>query len=116
MDIYKTKVILQAVEQIKPVNTFLRTVFFPFSKTLLTEDVLIDSKKGKRKVAPFVAPRVGGVVVSREGYKTNKITAPRIAPERALTIDDISSRLILFSFFDLFMISKISLFLSNKTI
>lgn len=93
MDIYKTKVILQAVEQIKPVNTFLRTVFFPFSKTLLTEDVLIDSKKGKRKVAPFVAPRVGGVVVSREGYKTNKITAPRIAPERALTIDDISSRL-----------------------
>lgn len=94
MNLYETKTVLAAIEQIKPANKFLRMMFFPEAsdQTLLSEDVLIDSKKGKRKVAPFVAPKVGGVVVDREGFITNKITAPRIAPERALTIDDLNRR------------------------
>lgn len=93
-NIYKTKTLIGAVEQVLPVRSFLRDTFFPHSsdQALPTEDVLIDTKKGKRTMAPFVAPRVGGVVMDRQGFTTNKITSPRIAPERILTIDDISTR------------------------
>lgn len=94
MNIYDTLTMLKAVEQIYPVHTFLRTMFFPHTadEALLTEQVIIDFKKGNRKMAPFVAPRVGGVTISREGYTTSTITAPRIAPQRVLTLDDIDKR------------------------
>ncbi len=41
-------------------------------------------------MAPFVAPRVGGKVIARDGFKTYTVTTPKIALERVLTIDDIS--------------------------
>jgi hypothetical protein len=92
MSIYETKTMLQAIEQKKPVFTFLRDTFFPNIETLLTEKAEVDIKKGKRKLAPFVAPRVGGKVMTREGFKTDVITTPKIAPIRVITADDIKKR------------------------
>lgn len=94
MELYKTLTILKAIEQMPKVHTFLRDTFFNSVETFPTEDVLIDYTKGKRKMAPFVAPRTGGVTVKRDGYRTEKYTAPRIAPQKSLTIDDISKRLV----------------------
>lgn len=92
IEIYKTQTLLTAIINMPKTHTFLRDTFFPNTETFITEDVLVDIKKGKRKMAPFVAPRVGGVTVSREGYKTEKLKAPRMAPQREVTIDDISKR------------------------
>ncbi|AWK52215.1 major capsid protein [Clostridium beijerinckii] len=92
MSIYETKTMLQAIEQKKPVFTFLRDTFFPNIETLLTEKAEVDIKKGKRKLAPFVAPRIGGKVMKREGFKTSVITTPKIAPIRVITADDIKKR------------------------
>ncbi len=49
-------------------------------------------KKSKRKLAPFVAPRKGGKILTREGFVTNSITTPKLAPERIMTVDDIVKR------------------------
>lgn len=94
MNRYETLTMLEAVNQIMPVHTFLRDAFFPheLDKTYPTEKLEIDFKKGKRNMAPFVAPKVGGVTIEREGYETSQISAPRIAPQRSLTIDDLSLR------------------------
>ncbi|MEB3103078.1 major capsid protein [Ferviditalea candida] len=92
LDIYKTQTMLAAINLMKPVRTFLRSTFFPGMTTFVTEDVLLDFKKGKRKMAPFVAPRVGGIAVERQGFRTDKYTAPKIAPQRQITIDDIMKR------------------------
>lgn len=92
MSIYDTRTMLQAIEQKKPVFTFLRDTFFPNIETLLTEKAEVDIKKGKRKLAPFVAPRVGGKVMTREGFKTDVIMTPKIAPIRVITADDIKKR------------------------
>ena len=90
--LYKTQTLLQAIVSMPKVHTFLRDTFFPKNETFVTEEVLVDYKKGKRRMAPFVAPRVGGITISRDGYKTEKIKAPRVAPQRIMTIDDISHR------------------------
>ncbi|MGG3448637.1 major capsid protein [Domibacillus aminovorans] len=92
MKIYNTISLLKATQQIPPVRTFLKDTFFPKFETFVTEEVLLDVRKGNQKMAPFVAPRVGGVTVERDGFQTVKYKAPKIAPQRPLTIDDISSR------------------------
>lgn len=91
--LYSTISLLKAVQTMPKVHTFLTDTFFPTPETFLTEEVLLDIKKGKRKLAPFVAPRVGGVTLQRDGFRTEKFKAPRLAPQRPITIDDISSRL-----------------------
>lgn len=93
MNLYKTQTLLKAVQNMPKTNTFLRDTFFPVTKPFVTEEVLLDIKKGKRKMAPFVAPRVGGVTIARQGYHTEKFKAPRLAPQIPMTIDDVSMRM-----------------------
>lgn len=92
ISVLTTYELYQAIGQSKPPASFFRDTFFPKPKTFLTEEILVDFKKGKRQMAPFVAPRQGGITMRREGFETKKITTPRIAPQRAMTIDDLSNR------------------------
>lgn len=89
-----TREMMEAFEQTPPVRTFLQKTFFPSEQTHIAEKVEFDVRKGKRIMAPFVSPRKAGKVITRQGFKTNRFTTPKLAPERPLTIDDISSRAI----------------------
>ncbi len=91
---YTTREMMEAIDQTPPVRTFLQKTFFPGEETHVSEKVEFDVRKGKRIMAPFVSPRVGGKVITRQGYNTNSFTTPKIAPERPLTVDDISKRAI----------------------
>lgn len=89
---YTTREMIDAIEVNPPVRNFLTKWFFPAEQTHVTEKVEFDVKKGKRIMAPFVSPRVGGKVITRNGFQTKEFSTPRIAPERELTVDDISKR------------------------
>ncbi|MDE7339727.1 MAG: major capsid protein [Lachnospiraceae bacterium] len=91
---YTTREMIEAIDQAPPVRTFFQKTFFPKEQTHLTEKVEFDVRKGKRIMAPFVSPRKGGKVITRQGFKTNQFTTPKLAPERVLTIDDVSKRAI----------------------
>ncbi len=92
MSNYSTREMLGALKQTPKVHCFLAKTFFPTSNTHIAEKIEVDVKKGKRRMAPLVSPRKGGKVMSREGFKTNLITTPKIAPERIITTDDITKR------------------------
>lgn len=91
---YTTREMMEALDLTPPVRTFFQRTFFPGEQTHVTEKVEFDVRKGKRIMAPFVSPRRGGKVITRQGWKTNQFTTPKLAPERPLTIDDISHRAI----------------------
>ncbi len=91
---YTTREMMEAIDQTPPVRTFLQKTFFPGEETHVTEKVEFDVRKGKRIMAPFVSPRKGGKVIKRQGFHTNQFTTPKIAPERVLTVDDITKRAI----------------------
>jgi hypothetical protein len=93
INIYSTRTMMAAIEKMMPVNTFFLDTFFQDPETFPTEDIDVDFKKGKRKMAPFVAPRVGGITMDRQGFTTRNYRIPRIAPQRVLTKDDISTRM-----------------------
>lgn len=69
---YDTHTLLMAVQQLTPAATFLRDRYFPTndaSDIFATDDVLVEFRDGSKKLAPFVAPRKGGVFPSPRGDK-----------------------------------------------
>ena len=91
---FTTRETMDAIDQTPPVRGFFQKTFFPDEQTHVTEKVEFDVRKGKRIMAPFVSPRIGGKLITRQGWKTNQFTTPKIAPERVLTVDDITKRAI----------------------
>ena len=92
---YETHTLLASVQQLPALHTFLLDRYFPTnaaSDIFSTNDVLIEYKKGSKKVAPFVAPRKGGIAILRDGYTMKRFTPSYIAPKRSLTIDDLNKR------------------------
>ncbi len=92
---YDTHTLLAAVQQLTPPTTFLRDRYFPTNDAtdiFSTTDVLVEYKDGSRMIAPFVAPRKGGVTMLRKGYEVSRMEPPYIAPRRMLTIDDLKKR------------------------
>ncbi len=92
---YDTHNLLMAVEQLTPPTTFLRDRYFPSNPAtdvFATTDVLVEYKDGSKRVAPFVAPRKGGVTILRSGYEVQRFEPPTVAPRRMLTIDDLNKR------------------------
>lgn len=82
MDIFDTRTMLEAVEQMKSPRRFLMDTFFGRVETFPTKTVDIDIVKGKRKMAPFVHPRLPGSNSQREGYRTDNYAPPYIQPKR----------------------------------
>ena len=95
MNIYQTKTMLAAINQMKPATSFLRDRYFPHASgdQFPTEEVLVEYKDSTgNKLAPVVLPRKGSIAVEREGYTTEKLTPPLVAPSRPLTIDDLNKK------------------------
>lgn len=94
-NIFDTHHLLMAVEQLTPAPSFLLNRYFPTNvatDVFATDDVLAEYKDGSKKLAPFVAPRKGGVTMLRNGYTMERYTPPFVAPRRALSIDDLNKR------------------------
>lgn len=94
-DIFNTHHLLMAVEQLTPAPSFLLNRYFPTNAAtdvFATDDVLAEYRDGSKKLAPFVAPRKGGVTMLRNGYTMERYTPPFVAPSRALSIDDLNKR------------------------
>lgn len=90
---YEPRTLLEPFLDGPLVHTFLRDTFFGGREYPPTNMVEFDFRRGRRKMAPFVAPLVGGKVMERQGYETRFFRAPRIAPVRALRIPDLEPRL-----------------------
>jgi hypothetical protein len=91
---YETKTLLAPFEAGPLVSTFLRDTFFTGRDYPPTNLIEFDFRRGRRKMAPFVAPLVGGKLMERQGFETRFFRAPRIAPVRALRTPDLEARMI----------------------
>lgn len=91
--IYDPRTMDPAVQIRRAVQTTLRDRFFPETKTYVTEQVDMDYRKGGMTVAPFVAPKIGGINIDRSGYQTRSYKPPLVAPQRVLNPDVLQPRL-----------------------
>ncbi len=87
-----TVTLINAVKKMYPVARFFKDRYFPDGRVFASSEALIESKKGGRKVAPFVSPVVNGIVMDAEGYRTDRVKAPMIAPKMTITPDALEKK------------------------
>jgi hypothetical protein len=93
IDMFDSRTMLQALEQMLIPNTAILNLFFKIRNTFATLAVDVDIIKGKRKLAPFVSPLAQGKLMERLGYEARSIKPPYIKPKMVTTAADILKRL-----------------------
>lgn len=96
VDIYSPFKLIAAYEVADKEGMWLRDRYFPCNtaKDLFkTDEVFIEIKdKDARLAAPFVVPSVGGLYITRNGYKTSRLAPPFMGLKSKLTIDDLEDK------------------------
>lgn len=90
--VVETYKLINTIKKMYPVVQFFKDRYFPDGKTYYSEKALIETKKGGRKVAPFVIPVVGGIVMDAEGYRAYEVKAPYIAPKMPITAEELEQK------------------------
>lgn len=93
VSIYEPRTMAKVIHRMPPVRTFFRSTFFKKVNIFPTKSIDVDLKKGSRKLAPFVNPRVGGKTIPNTGYQTETYTPPLLAPNKITTVDDLMERM-----------------------
>lgn len=94
IDLYNPRTMMQALLQMKPPRTFLRSKMIRRDELSDREQIDVDTKTGVRRLAPFVNPATGaGKAMDRIGFSTTTITPPMVSVKRALTPTDLQKRL-----------------------
>jgi hypothetical protein len=83
-NIYDVRTLLEPFDEGPLIHTFLRDTFFQDRRFPPTALVEFDFRRGRRQMAPFVAPLIGGKAMERKGWETRFYQAPRVAPVRNL--------------------------------
>lgn len=94
LDFFDNYMLMAITEEIVPQATFFRDRYFPTGANdiFAADKVLTEYRKGDRKMACFVAPRVGDIPVDRRGYEIHEYQPAYIALSRLLTLDDLKKR------------------------
>ncbi len=94
LNFFDNYIMMAITEEIVPQATFFRDRYFPTGANdiFASDKVLTEYRKGDRKMACFVAPRVGDIPVERRGYAIHEYQPAYIAPSRLLTIDELNKR------------------------
>ena len=91
LDINQTKTWIAGFEKYFQPDNFLRKTFFGEVIPFTTESVIMDYRKGTKKMAPFVVP--GNTAVSaRSSFQTREYTPPFISLKRPLSVRDLKTR------------------------
>ena len=94
LNFFDTYVLQALVDEIVPQASFFKDRYFPTGENdiFAADKVLTEYRKGDRKMACFVADRVGDIPVERRGYAIHEYEPAYIAPSRVLTLDELKKR------------------------
>ena len=85
--------LMGVMERIKPPASFLLDTFFPqMPAPTVSSKIMVEYKKGGRRLAPFVVKGGRGVNMARENSWIETYTPPMVAPRRVITPEDLEHR------------------------
>ncbi len=96
INLYDTYTMMEAVKLMPPRSTFLRDRYFPTSPQDIfeTNSIIADyNDAASNLLAPVVLPEVGGIPMGREGYSSQVIEPPTIAPKIGLSAAQLAKRM-----------------------
>lgn len=93
-DYYEPKFLMGVIKKSPGLKTFFKGRFFRNVVTFPNEKVSFEFQEGKRRLAPYVSPRIGSETIERDEYLPKTYTAPLVAPNRVITNDTIAQKLL----------------------
>jgi len=85
--------LMQAMERMKAPASFLLDTFFPqMPATTVTSKIMVEYRKGGRRLAPFVVKGGRGVNMARETSWMNTYVPPMVGPRRVISPEDLEHR------------------------
>lgn len=94
IDIFSTYTMMAVLEQITPETFFFKDRYFPTGEgdIFKSDEVLVEYRRGSRKMAAFVTPRIGAIPVERRGYEVHKYEPAYTGLSHPITLDDLTKR------------------------
>ena len=94
LNFFDNYALMAVTKEIVAETSFFLDRYFPTGPEdiFAADKVLTEYQKGDRKMACFVAPRIGDIPVEREGYEIHEYQPAYIAPSRPMNIDDLNKR------------------------
>ena len=93
-DYYEPRFLAGVIRRTPGLKTFFKTRFFNNAITFPAEKVSFEIQEGKRRLAPYVSPRIGSETIERDEYSVKTYTAPLVAPNRVITNDTLAQKLL----------------------
>lgn len=84
-DEFKWRAMTTAINEIKPAGSLVKDLVFPDATPSPSEYIDVDVTIGGRKIAPFVTPIQGGIVVDKMREEIRSVRAPRIRLKKPFT-------------------------------
>jgi hypothetical protein len=91
---FDTVAMLSAMEGLTPAEQFLTQTLFPRTTFFEGRFAQVDSRKGRRLLAPIVKRGQPGREVAREAVTSKFYEVPEIKPIRVSTVADLDQRVI----------------------
>lgn len=91
---YEPQTLRGVIKRTLPLRTFFKSRFFNNPVTFPTETVSFEFQEGKRRLAPYVNPKLGAEAVSRDGYDVKVFMPPLVAPMRTITNDTLTQKML----------------------
>ncbi|NLI99066.1 major capsid protein [bacterium] len=90
-DLFHWRSLTAAINEIPAAPSFLLDRVFKTRVQTLSEEIDVDVVVGGKRLAPFVSPVEGGIVVAELARKMQSVKAPRIRPKKVLQANDLLS-------------------------
>jgi len=94
LNFFDTYILMAITEEFVPQTFFFRDRYFPTGDgdVFAADKVLTEYRRGDRKMAAFVNPRIGDIPMDRIGYEIHEYQPAFIGVSRLLTLDDLTKR------------------------
>lgn len=90
-DLFHWRALTTAINEIPAAPSFLIDKVFKTKVQALAEEIDVDVVIGGKRLAPFVSPVEGGIVVAELARKMQSVRAPRLRPKKVLAANDLLS-------------------------
>ena len=93
-DYYEPKFLAGVIKKAPPLRTFFKNRFFTNHVMFPNEKVSFEFYESRRRLAPYVNPRLGSETIDRDEYSLKTYSTPYIAPNRIITNDTLTQKLL----------------------
>ncbi|MFK4167716.1 major capsid protein [Paenibacillus lautus] len=91
-DIYAFPQLVKVVSALPKTSDYITRTFFSEGETGLTNEIEIQTMRGKNRIAPYVSELQTGKILARDKFEASQYAPVPVKPARNITLNDLKAR------------------------